>query len=1602
MIKTKNKILRSVLLASLSILALFGICTLSDNANLVYASGNTPIQTITGYEKHSHVVEQSLLGNATSYTESKYKNTGVQIYASNNTGSSYSGTSLELDATSFYVDFSSASSLYKPSTAYEGMVATTNYRFEIKNSSGYTSWYYDYSVDITQESPYSRVFNANGTKTTKIDSEGEDVWNFTPTEMGKKLVTLYNGEFTWSLTRTYIWIRYDIDNSVMATYTATSELTGTLLIDTYTPTLTLKGYSSGKTISDGSYVNERVTVTGSDTNFYGIYYKLPSNTGFYYTSSKNYTSTTTHGWWTVYVKDEVGNVSKEYTFYYDTTKPVGTISSNGSTVASGSYVSNSFAYTVTDAHSGIKNIYYKSPVNGTYQPYTSGTIIPSTAGDGWYYFYAVDNAGNVSTTQSIYLETQAPLMQIYRNGSVVYSGSITGSGTIDTGVYFNKNDVLKITYDSSSDKVDCNYSLNTNITLGSTYTNSNYNIQIETATGITANYTFHIVDTKPYIMLNGTKYTNGSKVFVNTDTFVSWYDDSDITNSKDTGVKIVSEGNINIDESYTYSTSGKTLTTLDETETTYYLTLNDVAGNISTFTIVVDKVPPIASWIADGEVIENGGYTNKPVTLDFDSMNARGTYSKDGSEYVNYYKGTEFSEDGTYTVILNDQAKNKSTFTITIDTVKPSGQLYADYEAVETGSITNGKIYFTWDGDNTATVNGEEYTRNTVISEDGTYEFILKDKAGNSETYVIEIDTIAPSYNNQLINSSEDYLVGKWYIVDFDDSKTSFATYESALEFACSKEFEKYVTSLELDDVNNFTQYHLIASRGNQQDDVRVGTYFRYKSQANPNNELYYFDETLLEEVITYYAKEYVSKVNYYNLEENVYGDISDNMFDNIWTTTDGINAPIINNYSFIQFDSSEVYAELVGSGEGKVKVEFNVPFDEQFNITGLYEITEVDEAGNSYSYYVFLDKSAPEIVVNAEVFGEGENREITISKDSVSNITTYYYKSFEITSIIDNDSWSTIAITNDGLTTYYSKGDELPTLNVGGKYNISVYDRVGNSYSFVVYIVGNEASIEFNPNSDSTAFEIDITLEQEFDTIVSLEIYKDGEKLDGVTTDTLTYTFTKDGTYTVVLRDNFGRVIERTYEFDKSLPNGSLSIDNESRTTEEVTFTFDNSKYSAEISLNGQAIETNTTGEIIVSNDGDYSIKLINLTDSDNVNTYSFTIDTKAPEVNLDNVNPNETTNKDVTVSWNDEDVISATYTLNNGELFTFENGTTFTEEGIYVVKVFDDLGNETVVMFTIDKSLNYEVYVDNTSTTGVETTGEDVVLINNEDLKIEVLKDGESFDYTFGEVLSEEGIYLIKIYDSYGNTTTIAITIDKSVDAYLTVGNGSISNDEVIITAGEKVSIIVTQDGKPYVYSLGESIAEEGKYEVTIYDAYGNKQTYNFEIVKGTKNVLDYTLGENVEIIEVKKDGEVIDWTSNTLNFTEDGTYEIKVMVDSVEYKFNLSLDTTAPEITLNGIENGEAGNVTVTITDMTEEGKVEVYKDGVLIDYNLGDELEEYGNYEVKVTDELGNSRTYTFTLEYQMNGWAIALIVIGVLAVAGIIVLICLKRKGTFKN
>ena len=1601
----KAKIKSQIFIGTLLIVVSIMFCCIIGILNTEMALAETDVittQTFTGTEEVRH---NMYIGDS-NFNESKSFNTGIMFYSSDRaTGTTTNTNTVKMDVNSFYIDFTGAKKLQLPSDAKS--YVDMSYGFYIQNSAGQmvfsASYCGSYQVDVNWlYCDYYTETYINNEMYTSDSSMFEDLLHFSPSCFGKQLVNLNDGDYTIKIERYYQWTNDYVEGFYYCGsdyYDAHSEMSGKLQIRKSVPTIVMTD-TSGNQVASGSSTNQRVNFTAGGDFFSKIYYKTPTSVSYASTTSKSYTIGPTNGWYYAYSQDIFGKTSETVSIYYDGSSPVGTVYANGTTVANGSYINSTFYYIVTDMGSGIDRIYYKSPISGIYAPYSSGSIIPVNAGDGWYYFYAIDKVGNRSETTSVFLETQPALVEIYTNGTKKYSQSFSTSASYDTDIYLKENDSLRIVCTTSSGMVTSDHVLNADITISDSYNAGNNTITVTSATGVTGGFTYHVVKNKPTISIDGISYESGATLYFNTDKTVMFADDISIVNSADTGATIYTGSNT---EFISYSSGkDKKLVSTEGVETVYNLTLNDRAGNESNFTIVIDKLVPQGIWLTDGRELPSGGYTQKPLSFKFTEAGITGMYSFNGGEYRPLISGQTFTTDGMYTVILNDLANNSNTFTAYIDTIAPMGQLYANYAPVESDSITNAKVYFTWDGtDNFATVNGQAYEKNTVLSENGIYTFVLSDLANNTTTYVIEIDTIAPTYNaNKLIGS--ELKISKWYRVLFDQKDYSFPTFAEALTFASSKEFDKSVTVLTLNNVDDFNQHHLIA--GNSE--VRTGEYWLYKSRANAESYLYYFDRELLNETVAFYAKENVSNVNYFVWNgDNVYGNPNEGMTDNLLASANGVDAPALNRVVFEMVDGVEMYAELVASGT-RTKLNYGIAFNEQISIGGLYKVTEIDEAGNETVFFGVFDTNAPELKVWATIYGHDTANELNISKESLSGTSAYYYASFEVGAIVDADKWAVISVTGFDTTSYYTLGDKLPCLTVGGEYMLSVYDRLGNGFSFTVYIVGNPATITIQNNDDDTAFDIAIALEQNFDTVVFLEISRNGETLMGVSTNKLNYTFDRGGYYTINLRDNFGRMITKEYVFNKALPSGSLiGVVNGGKTKTDVVFSFDNIKYYATVKKDGQDYATNYNGEIYFfgrdTSSGYYTVRLIRLNDAENYMDYTFIINTLAPEFTLSVVD-GTTTNKNVIVTWTANDIVQVTCSRNNGEVIELQSGALLSDEGEYTVVATNDLGTQSVKTFIIDKTLDYDILIDNTQMVGIDITNKDVMLVNNEPLSVTATRNGSHYDFEFGQIISDEGIYSFRISDEYGNTAIVSIVIDKSVDLNATIGNGVISNEDVIISSSEKINLIVTRDGEKYEYEIGSRLTEEGLYKLTAYDLYGNEKTLSFQIVKGIKNLIDYTLGSNVEIKSIMLNGEAVQADENRLNFTVDGTYFVVCKADGKEYSFELALDTTAPTVNLNGILDGGKGNVTVTITDLSEDGTVEVYRDGERIEYNLGDELKEYGNYEVRVRDEVGNERTYKFVLEYQMNGGAIALIVIGILIVVGIVVAIIFGKKAVYKK
>lgn len=237
--------------------------------------------------------------------------------------------------------------------------------------------------------------------------------------------------------------------------------------------------------------------------------------------------------------------------------------------------------------------------------------------------------------------------------------------------------------------------------------------------------------------------------------------------------------------------------------------------------------------------------------------------------------------------------------------------------------------------------------------------------------------------------------------------------------------------------------------------------------------------------------------------------------------------------------------------------------------------------------------------------------------------------------------------------------------------------------------------------------------------------------------------------------------------------------------------------------------------------------------------------------------------------------------------------------------------------------------------------------------------------------------------------------------MDYEANIHNGGLSNG-VTVKANEEVMYTMTKDGTEIVYTFGEKITAVGEYVLALTDKFGNTDEIRFTIVDPLVKSFEHNFDEVVGFEKVTVNGEDKRLNYGTLELFDDGVFEVTVYVNGNGYAFTVEVDKTAPSVKLNGVENGGGTKGSVSISDLSEQADMKVYRDGMEIDYKLGDELTEIGQYKIVLTDTVGNVAEYNFEILYSMNGGAIALIVIGILAVLGVVGFVVMKKRRVFKK
>lgn len=1495
------------------------------------------------------------------------------------------------------------------------------------------------SVCLDTVAPIGRVTNANGytvsnggytnsaIKYTATDTYGISYYQVL--KPGSSSWTGYSAGTSLSGTNGWYYFRaVDRAGNISTEYR--------VYYDNGAPSYTLYGGTTSK--SSGSYTNAsyvKYTASDSYSGISNCYVRMPGSSS--YSTYASGTQLATEGTYYFYAVDRSGNATSTVSITLDKTAPVGTLYAGTSSRSSGSYTNASYIkYTASDSVSGVSAIYVRKPGSSSYVSYTSGTQLTA---EGTYYFYSIDRAGNYSSTVNITLDRTLPVGTLYGGSAMKSSGSYTNASFVKFTASDSVSGVSACYVKMPGSSYYTTYAAGTQLATEGTY--SFYSV--DRSGNASATVTITLDKTKPVgTLYGGTSrissgdYTNANYVsFVPSDT----YGIANIYVKKPEASSFVSY------------TSGTQLTM----EGAYDFYCVDRAGNVSDhYTAVLDRHVPAAQLYVDDNPVANNGYTNG-AHIRFECNEKTYVKLPGKTEFSDYIEGVEYYRPGKYVFYgISEAGTSSGYYTIVIDRTAKT----LEAENVIDG-VTNGDVKLVWtDGDPDkfapiaeVTVNGKIYAKDNLIYtiDTGTYNVHVTDAAGN---------TWETSFASTKKNMVTDTLQQKYFEThDAEGNYFTFATYDSAFAFAVERE-RGYVTEEEwISDVWDTG----FAMDGKDSVNATPGKYFVYKKSGNPEENVAYFTEERLMEVFAEYAKINLNSYFYWEKEPATFAD-GENLFtysdtktilgDSItfgqniaclvdgesyadsvyetegnhlltvmdeWKNTCDYNLIVIRRAPDIMYALNEGKAnkaafDRVYRFRDAVTVSIYDEFDEMamFSVfdedgtlmgkfmrddtfalieSGSYTVEAVNHFGKSEIFSLIISRSAPTITIEENT--EDKRMEIALTESTDKEAHMAMLEIFK--SVDGGETWSLLE--SDDYGTEIALGTLAYKFRTTGMFKVVITDEFRTGIDAVTEIidyvqpepVGVLKGVE---NGGYTNGKVSFTWNDE----AKVQLTKDGDLVEYVSGTELK----EDGKYELTFENFDGFKAVYIFTIDTIAPDVVVRSANENGVrslSSDAVVLFTEAGATGKLFKNGTALGDYVSGTLI-KDSAKYSVVVTDL--ALNKTEVEFEID-KIVDFEID-INDKGIANA-VTVKGNEPLEV----TLNkDGEIIEYTIGDTITEPGVYTVDVVDAVFNHESRSFTIVKpiSTKFEHNFD-------EMPGFEKVMVNGEDTRL-----------NYGTLLlDKDGDYEVSVVAN-GIEYKFSVIVDTTAPTLVLTGaeDGQTTNTDVSVSwADEDVKSVVYKlnGGEAVAVENGMTFSEEGTYELIAQDALSNTskvsfvidKTLDYEVLFGGEDAngsdrtnKEVAVNNNEELhIIASKDGERIVYEFGQA-LTQEGRYDFKVSDDfGNEAELTIIVDKTAPTIILNGVEDGGVGHGDVTITDLSENGTVEVFKDGEKIEYNMGDELSDYASYEVKVTDDIGNARSYSFTLKYKMPGLLIAAIVVGGIAIVGVGAFFILKKKKVIK-
>lgn len=520
----------------------------------------------------------------------------------------------------------------------------------------------------------------------------------------------------------------------------------------------------------------------------------------------------------------------------------------------------------------------------------------------------------------------------------------------------------------------------------------------------------------------------------------------------------------------------------------------------------------------------------------------------------------------------------------------------------------------------------------------------------------------------------------------------------------------------------------------------------------------------------------------------------------------------------------------------------------------GTYSFVIYDNAGNSTTKTITvsnIDKVAPTAIVSADT---------TAWTDSNVVLT--------LSGIADTggSGMKSVKLPNGSVQTTFE--NKSVTVSANGTYTFTLEDNAGNTSTRSINVTNIDKSAPTgNLSQTPTSWtDGDVTLNLTGVADTGGSGVKSIKQPNGtiVTTATASQVVTGNGTYTFVIEDNAGNTTAKTIvvtNIDKVDPIASTSISPSTWTNGTVNITLsgisDSASGIALVTLPNNTTSTTSDNKVYtVASNGTYTFKIKDVAGNEITKSVTVTnIDKIAPTGDVSQT-PTTPTNGNVTLTLNNVGDVGGSgfkqMTLPNGTVISTTIGTqTVTTNGTYTFKIEDNAGNVTTKSITVGNIDKVKPTASLSASTTAWTNQNVTLSLQNvldaggSGLDSVTLPDNTvvpAKDLTY--VATKNGAYTFKISDNAGNETTLSIVvsnIDTTIPtASLTKSSSAWTNDVVtlnltsIADSGSGVKKVTLPNGVVETTATDKSfdVTSNGTYTFTIEDNAGNVRTLSITV--------------------------------------------------------------------------------------------------------------------------------------------------------------------------